>query len=84
MREYDINWVTRKGYKPNQYGKVWNIIARAHNAKEARKLFNSWWYRYHNYHAFHVEVRPKGKYAFCHPITADHVQVKGILVAEPK
>lgn len=82
MKEYDINFVTRKGYKQNQYGKVWSIIARAHNATEARKIFNLWWNSTHNYHAFHVEVRPKDKYAFCHPFASDFERTNIIISAK--
>jgi hypothetical protein len=82
MREYDINWVTRKGYKHNQYGKVWFMTARARNITEATLLFHKWWNDTHDYHAFHVEVRPKGKYQFWHPQSADYVHLDEILIAE--
>ena len=75
-RKYDITWVTRKGYKPNQNGQEWHMTAVARNKTEARKLFDEWWYGNHSYHAFHIEITPKGEeLTFFRPDFVNHINI---------
>ena len=71
---YDVTWVTRKGYKHNQYGQEWHMIAIAHSKKEARELFDEWWYSNHDYHAFGIEITTHGKELyFVHECCVKHL-----------